>query len=164
MCHSLVLHAYDNAGETLSQTAKVDASGLVSFTNLPTDRGYFYEPEITLNGARLFGRTAQFTNTQKINSTLSVFPVTTDANAISISELHFFVNDMNESTMTLVEFYIFDNNSTSAYISSPGQSLKISLPAEATNLRFDGPGIGERFMRDGNMLIDKDATPPGAKG
>lgn len=160
---NVILHAYENTGEALSRTAKVDTSGYVTFTNLPTERGYFYEPEITLSGARFFGRTAQFTNTQKITSLIPVFSVTNDANVISISELHYFVNDMSESTMTLVEFYVFDNSSTSAYISAPRQSIKISLPPEATNLRFDGPGIGERFIRDGNALIDMDATPPGAK-
>jgi hypothetical protein len=158
---SVVLHAYDETSEVFSRTLKPDINGLVKFSGLPVKQGYFYEPEVIYNGARFFASPLQITNTQQLTRTFAVYDVANDAAAISISDFHYFVQDVEEGRISIVEVYTFDNKSDKAYIEKPLRSIKISVPPDATNIRFDGPGIGARFIREGNVLIDMDAVLPG---
>jgi mono/diheme cytochrome c family protein len=164
----VTLRAYDTQGEVFSRTATLDARGVVTFTQLPRSDGYFYQPDILYNGAKFFAQPRQISGTAVQTGTLPVYEVTTDASAITISEYHYFVQQVGEGVASVVEFYIFDNNSDRAYVdkSSPGgqlRSLKITVPEDASNIRFDGPGIGARFSQDGTTLYDSDAVPPGQR-
>jgi mono/diheme cytochrome c family protein len=163
----VTLHAYDTTGEVFSRTAQVNQTGVATFAQLPHEDGYFYQAEITYNGAKFYAAPQQFSHTLALSATLPVFEVTTDPGVISISEYHYFVQDYNEGTLTVVEFTLYDNNSDRAYIDKTSsaelyRSLKVTLPPDAMNVRFDGPGLGARFTRDGNVLYDSDAVTPGA--
>lgn len=164
----MTLHTYDANGEVFSRTATVDAVGAVTFTELPDIQNYFYQADIAYKGAMFYAPPAQFSHTVEMSVSLPVYEVTTDPGVISISEFHYFVQDMGEGGMNIVEFYIFENSSDRAYIDTPGpdgkhRSLKVTLPADATNLKFDGPGLGTRFTRDGTVIYDSDAVPPGTR-
>ena len=162
----VTLHAYDTTGEVFSRTATLDQQGIVTFTNLrPTD-AYFYQADVIYNGAKFYGAPQQFSGTQTLTATMPVYEVTTDPGVVKISQYHYFVQAAADGVLTIVEFYVFDNTSDRAYIDKPGpggqlRTVKVSLPSEATNLRFDGPGLGDRFSMDGNTLYDSDAMPPG---
>jgi cytochrome c553 len=162
----VTLHAYDTAGEVFSRTAALDSHGLVTFTHLQSTDTYFYQADLLYNGAKFYATPQQFSGTQTLSATLPVYEVTTDPGVIKVSQFHYFVQSATDGFITVVEFYIFDNVSDRAYIDQPGpggqlRSEKVTVPADATNLRFDGPGIGDRFSREGNTLYDSDAVPPG---
>jgi mono/diheme cytochrome c family protein len=162
----VTLHVYDTVGEVLSRTSSLDAQGVVTFSQLQTTGAYFYQADLIYNGAKFYASPQQFSGTLALSSTLPVYEVTTDPGVIKVSQFHYFVQSATDGTITVVEFYIFDNSSERAFIDQAGadgqlRTLKVSIPAEATNLRFDGPGIGDRFSRDGDMLYDSDAVPPG---
>ncbi|MCS7060160.1 MAG: cytochrome c [Anaerolineae bacterium] len=164
----VTLRVYNSEGEVFSRTERLDDRGVVTFTDLAVQSDYFYQPEIIYQGARFFAAPVQFTATRVLTDILPVYDVTTDTNAVTISELHIFVQDVRDGFITLVEFYLFDNLSDRAYVSQPGaagqtRSVKISVPKEALNLRFDGPGIGARFVREGDILYDMDAVGPGLR-
>ncbi len=164
----VTLRVYGPDSEVLSRTASLDAAGMVVFSDLPVQPDYFYQPEVIYEGAKFFAAPAQFTDTRAITGVLPVYEVTTDPSVIRISELHFFVQSVRDGFITMVEFYLFDNTSERAYISQAGdaqqtRSVRVSLPAEATNLRFDGPGLGERFVRVGDDIYDMDAVGPGVR-
>ncbi len=166
----VTLRVYDTSGEVLSRTATLDDAGFVSFDNLPTRPDYFYQAELDYGGGRFYAAPAQFpvTGTQLISDILPVFETTTDAGAISISEMHVFLQDMNEDTVTIVEYYLFDNASDRAYIGDEGpegrrRTLRISVPEDARNLRFDGLGLGRRFFQDGDVIYDSDIVVPGQR-
>ena len=164
----VTLRVYGPDSEVLSRTASLDDAGVVVFADLPVKPDYFYQPEVIYQGAKFFAAPAQFTETRAITGVLPVYEVTTDPSVIRISELHFFVQSVRDGFITMVEFYLFDNTSDRAYISQAGatgqtRSVRVSLPAEATNLRFDGPGLGERFVRVGNDIYDMDAVGPGVR-
>lgn len=164
----VTLRVYGPDSEVLSRTATLDDAGVVVFPGLPAQPDYFYQPELIYHGAKFFAAPAQFTDTRAITGVLPVYEVTTDPSVIRISELHFFVQSVRDGFITMVEFYLFDNTSDRAYISQAGdsqqtRSVQISLPPEAINLRFDGPGLGERFVRVGNLIYDMDAVGPGVR-
>jgi mono/diheme cytochrome c family protein len=162
----VTLHAYDTAGEVFSRTARLDSRGMVTFTHLQSTDAYFYQADLLYNGAKFYASPQQFSGTQTLSTTLPVYEVTTDPSVIKVSQYHYFVQSATDGFISVVEFYIFDNVSDRAYIDQPGpggqlRTEKVTLPADAINLRFDGPGIGDRFSREANTLYDSDAVPPG---
>jgi mono/diheme cytochrome c family protein len=164
----VILHTYDTTGEVFSRTAPLDVTGVVTFTALSDDPNLFYQADVTYSGARFYAPPAQFSGTLELTDTIPVFEVTTDPGVITTSEFHYFVQDVGEGTLNIVEFYIYENSSDRAYIDKPGpdgtlRSLKVNLPADATKLRFDGPGLGSRFFQDGLTIYDSDAVPPGKR-
>ncbi len=166
----VILHTYDTTGEVLSRTVLLDANGVATFTALPVDPNLFYQATVTYSGARFYAPPAQFSGTLELSGTLPVYEVTTDPSVISVSEYHYFVQAVGEGSVNVIEFYIFENSSAKAYIDKPAldgtlRSVKVSLPADATNLKFDGPGLGERFSlgEDGQTIYDSDAVPPGQR-
>ena len=160
---AVTLRAYDSRSEVFSRTARLNASGLAVFDDLPRRADVFYEPEITYGGARFFGAPAQLTATLALTQPLRVFDVTSDAGAISISEWHSFVQGFGEGTISMAELFVFDNASDKAFTGADGRSVKISLPPDATNVRFEGAGLGARFVRDGDLVGDLDAVLPGVR-
>lgn len=164
----VTLRVYGPDSEVFSRTAALDDAGVVVFADLPVQPDYFYQPEVIYEGAKFFAAPAQFTETRAITAALPVYEVTTDPSVIRISELHFFVQSVRDGFITMVEFYLFDNLGDRAYISQAGdagqtRSVRVSLPPDAINLRFDGPGLGERFVRVGDVLYDMDAVGPGLR-
>lgn len=166
----VTLRVYDTAGEVMSRTAMLDAAGLVSFTELPVRPDYFYQAELDYGGGRFYGAPAQFpiTGTRSISDILPVFETTTQSNTLTISELHMFVQNVGEGTVTMVEFYLFDNAGDRAFVGEEGpegrrRTLKISVPKDAQNLRFDGLGLGKRFFQEGDVIYDSDVVVPGQR-
>ncbi|MDW8351644.1 MAG: c-type cytochrome [Anaerolineae bacterium] len=166
----VTLRVYDASGEVLSRTAALDDAGFVSFGNLPVRANYFYQAELDYGGGRFYAAPMQFpaTGTRLISDILPVFETTTDASAIRINEWHIFVQDLNEDTATIVEYYLFDNVGSLAYIGEQGpnnrrRTLRISAPQDAQNLRFDGLGLGSRFFQDGDVIYDSDVVVPGLR-
>ncbi len=162
----VTLRVLDRNGEVLSRTAQIDSAGVVTFTELPTRQDYFFQAEMEYNGGRFYGSPIQFplTVTAPISDLLPVYETTTDASQISIGEMHFFVQSVNEGTATIVEFYQFDNASDKAFVGDgkTRRTLKLSAPKDAQNLRFDGLGFGKRFEQDGDVIWDTDVAVPGA--
>lgn len=163
----VTLRVYDNAGEVFSRTVNLDNNAKAVVGNLPQQEAYFYQVDTVYQGARFYSTPQQFSSTLSISSTLPIFEVTGDASAISISEYHFYLQSVSENSISIVELYVFNNDSDKAYIDTASseqfRSLAVQVPEEAMNLRFDGPGIGARFMRDGDMIYDLDAVPPGER-
>jgi hypothetical protein len=162
-----VLRVYDQTAEVLTRTAVVDAAGTATFSELPRRDDYFFQAELDYENGRFYGPPMQFISpTTTISDALRVFETTTDPKDITISEMHFFVQDISEGTATIVEFYIFNNAADRAFIGEEANegrrhTLKLSAPANAQNLRFDGLGLGRRFFQEGDVIFDTDVVVPG---
>lgn len=159
---SVTLHGYDRTSEVYSRTVPITTTGAVAFEGVPRRADVFYEPEVIYSGGRFYGAAIQLTNTVAATLPLQVFDVTSDPAVVSISEWHTFVQGFAEGTMSISEIMVFDNASDKAFSDSSGRSLKFALPADATNLQFEGPGLGSRFIREGETFFDLDALLPGA--
>ncbi|MCS7088295.1 MAG: cytochrome c [Thermoflexales bacterium] len=167
---TVVLRAYDTRGEVFTRTAQLDVSGWVTFTALPRRSDYFYQAELDYAKGRFYAPPLQFstaaTATTVLSDMLPIFETTEDESNIRIAEMHFFVQEVRPRQLTVVEIYQFDNLSDRAYIGKPSadgrrRTLRLSKPAGAQNLRFDGLGLGQRFFEDGDVIFDTDAVVPG---
>ena len=165
----VTVRAYDQAGETFSRTLPTDATGVVTFTQLPRRADYFYQSEVLVDKVKFFAPPLQFvvTGTTVLDERVHIFPITNDANVISIPEYYYFVQDIREGELSIAEVFNFDNRSNLAYIDKdfPGgpRSLRIDLPDDAQNLRFDPPQLATRFTVSGTSVYYNDIVEPGAR-
>ncbi len=159
----ITLRTLDENGEVFSRTASIDANGVARFRDLPQRSNYFFQAEVDYSGGRFYSEPAQiFTSTAVVSSVLPVYETTTDASGIRINNVLVAVQDVREGEITMVEIYSFDHTGDRAYVGTNGRTLRVSAPQGAKNLRFDGLGLGKRFVQDGALIYDTDVTPPGA--
>lgn len=165
----VILRAYIGPGLAFSRTAIADAQGVAVFAGLAARDFIFYQAEANYRGARFFSEPQQITQTAPsalIN--LPIFEVTSDPAVLSISGYQFIVDGAAEGTLSVLEAYSFQNSGDRAYVAADTtaeapRSVAIPYPTEGQNLRFEGAGMGERFVREGDVLRDMDAVLPGAQ-
>ena len=158
----VTLRALDANGEVFSRTAPVDAANIVTFTSLPQRSDYFYQAELEYAGGRFFGAPTQMlTTTSLVTDVIPYYETTSDPAGIRINNVLFAVQNLTEGELTMVEIYEFDYTGTRAYIGEKGRTLKLTVPASAKNVRFDGLGLGKRFFQEGDVIYDTDVVGPG---
>jgi len=85
---------------------------------------------------------------------------------ILIAQLHIFMSRVGDRVQ-VVEYYLVSNAGDQTYEgtqdSETGKriTLTFSLPDGAEALRFDGPGLGERFVEVEGGFADTEPIPPG---
>ncbi len=162
----VILHAYIGTGEAFTRTVLTDGQGVAEFRGLAARDFVFYQAETNYRGARFFSEPQQITRTAQTGIVnLPIFEVTTDPSVISLAGYQFVVEDLGEGSLSVVEAYAFQNSSSRAYMDARStadapRSVAVAYPAGAQKLRFDGAGIGERFLREGDLLRDLDAVLP----
>ncbi len=158
----VLLRALDRNGEVFSRTAALDSGGVVTFANLPQRDDFFYQAEFDYQGGRFYGSPAQLTpSVAVVSDVLAYYETTTDPATLGIDSLLIAVQDMSEGEITVVEVYEFAQNSDRAFVGNNGRTLRITTPADATNVRFDGLGLGRRFIQDGETIYDTEVVVPG---
>ncbi|MGQ9554614.1 MAG: hypothetical protein ACUVWR_10920 [Anaerolineae bacterium] len=91
---------------------------------------------------------------------------TDDPSAIAVTQLHIFFIRAGDS-LQVAENYIISNDGNSTYVGKPepggdkNVTLSFTLPTGASNLRFEGPGLGERFLQRPDGFVDTQPVPPG---
>ena len=70
------------------------------------------------------------------------------------------------NTVRVAEYHVLSNTGTETYLGTEvdggvRRTLGFQLPEGATNLRFDGPGLGERFVEEPGGFFDTEPIPPG---
>ena len=164
----ITLRAYDTSGEVFSRTQPLAASRVTSFANLPRRADYFYQPEIVVDGVKFYGAAQQFvpTTTLVLTGVVPVFATTNEPSAISVPEMYYFVQDVTEGSLSVVEVYFFSNTGEAFVQKLPNgqtRSLHLTVPANARNVRFDPPQIVNRFTISGTDLYYNDVVEPGER-
>jgi len=103
---------------------------------------------------------------QEIVLPVAIYETTDDLSDIQITQAHLFVTVAGDRVQ-VGEYRLVGNtgNRTFVGVEDPetGQrtTLHVTLPAEAEALQFDGPGLGERFVEEGDGFADTEPIPPG---
>lgn len=89
------------------------------------------------------------------------------ANGVVISQAHYFIASSDGASLRVAEFYLIGNTGDHVYeglanADGPRMTLTFTLPESARNLRFDGPGLGERYVGDSTRFADTRPIPSGA--
>jgi hypothetical protein len=89
-----------------------------------------------------------------------------EAAGIQIDQAHIFIAPSGDS-LQIAEYYLIGNSGTSDYVGTLDEGREVpttiafELPADATNVAFDGAGLGERFVGDEHRFADTLPVPPG---
>ncbi|MDY7077718.1 MAG: hypothetical protein SXV54_12425 [Chloroflexota bacterium] len=106
---------------------------------------------------------------QQIALPVTVYETTDESSAIQIGQVHIFVSVV-EGNLQIGEYYLVGNTGNRTYVGEVDPdadrrvTLSLTLPEGAEGLRFDGPGLGERYLRRGGAggFADTEPVVPGS--
>ncbi|MFQ5578508.1 MAG: c-type cytochrome, partial [Anaerolineae bacterium] len=165
---ALTLYALSPGGDPLQTfTAVSDADGAFSFNNLNRDHSLSYALEGAYLDISYFsaGPVVFVPGEREATLNLSVFETTPDPSAVYQSNLHRIMS-FGAGWMSIADVYIFGNRGDRSFVGQPGEdglpeTVKIALPAEATNISFRNNTV--RQIEDGSgTYLDSQPIPPGA--
>ena len=167
---AVILTIYLNGGETGNSSAKTGADGKFVFSGLSTASGNSYDVKLKYQEADYTSKRLSLADNETTKSTtLTVYDSTGSDSAISITAAHTIVY-LVDGNLEIVEYLVFTNASDRSYIGSGEitatggkRTLKLPLPAEATELQYGGDLITGRVLPDANGLVDTTAVLPGDK-
>ena len=159
---SITLHSFD--GQTLmgTFTTTADAQGGFQFAAVPFTPGRQFLATTSYQGVTYASQVGVFdaASGSLTSPCLSMMPRPTPA-ALSVDQVHMFLEFNSPNTLTVGQLFIFSNNGDRAYDSSPDHPLNFSLPPGATNLNVQNAQQGQSLLphRHGFSLVW--SVPPG---
>ena len=165
---ALMLHAWDESGETVMLDGQADASGAFRFEDVPMQDGWVFAAMLSHRDVTFFSETGEvMPETKEIALPLIVYETTPDASAVRISQMHVFL-DFVPGKLTVGEIYVLSNTGDRAVVGGlplPAKrgktaTLQFTLPAEANEVRFEGEDTA-RFVITPEGFADTGAVLPG---
>jgi len=106
---ALMLHAWDEQGETVMLDGKADSSGAFRFENVPMQDGWVFAAMLSYHDVTFFSGTAEVQpEIKELALPLIVYETTSDASAVRISQMHVFL-DFVSGKLTVGEIYVLSN-------------------------------------------------------
>ena len=93
--------------------------------------------------------------------TLPIYESTSDPAAVSIAQMHMFLEFQSATEVTIGELFIFSNNSDRTFAASGADLLQFNLPAEATDLNVQNAVLDQDFFRNADGFGALWQIPPG---
>ncbi len=161
----VTLHGFQNNSEIANLIARTDSAGNFTFENLPTEHSILY----MLEGAYedivyVSDQPAIFTpDSNETSLDLKVYEPTTDADAISITQLHYLLSFTPEA-VNAVQIYVVGNESNQTYVGQDGQTFPFAIPDGATGVRFENDFDGTRYVQTDEGYADTEPIVPGPEG
>ncbi len=163
----VTLHIFTGMEEAEVYTTTLSAEGTFAFEDLELEgdetlvaRTVYQDVAYTSDFATLEA------GQQEISLPITVYETTEEPDAVSITQLHIFVNRMEERVQIGV-YSLVSNSGDRAYVGQvdPGlderTTLAFTLPENTESLRFDGAGLGQRFLEQGQGFADTRPILPG---
>lgn len=164
---TVTLNTFENFNAMQASTVATDASGVYTFTQLPTGAEYVYIVT-TSYGDKSFGtNTLTFPDgASTLDAPLQVFDASATPGTIRVALAQWFI-DQHQGALLVGELYRITHDSTTVYTGSeevaPGKNavLRLNLPAGATSVVLDGGDIGDRFFLTADGVVDTQPLLPG---
>jgi len=139
----ITLKTYLNNTEVDSTTTETDSEGRFVFDGLSTESGYSYEVTLVFQQAEYYSEWLSFDVGEATKSVeVTVYDSTTSDEAIKVAMAHTIIY-VGQDSLKVMEYLLFVNETDRTYIGSEeaataekGETLKFSLPKEATNLQY----------------------------
>ncbi len=155
------------AGEwTAIYTTTLAADGAFRFTDFSSEDSSDFVTHILYQGVDYYSSPTKLAGEGELVADLAIYEPTTDASFVTIDQVHYFIVPIGES-VRIAEYYLLGNTGDHTYVGVENAdgartTLTFTPPEGATNLSFDGPGLGERFVGDIVRFEDTRAIPPGS--
>ncbi|MDF1516208.1 MAG: hypothetical protein P1S60_20530, partial [Anaerolineae bacterium] len=160
----VTLQFFSDGDWTSIYTSTVKVDGTFVFGDLDALIGQDFVTRVEYEGVEYFSTPAVLEDSVDVE--LFIYDSTDDPSEIRIDQAHFFIVPI-ENTLQIAEYYLLGNGGVKTYSgrsnSDSGTRVTTSfpLPEGAANLKFDGPGLGERYIGDAFAFSDTRPVPPG---
>ncbi|MBN1887688.1 MAG: hypothetical protein JW850_06845 [Thermoflexales bacterium] len=145
----------------LTRTAVTDEAGRAHFGSVPAVSGTLYAAAVDYGAVSYFSRLQQGNPDQAaLTLPVTVYESTSDPALIRLDRLHLILA-VQAGSLQVSEVWAVSNASDRVYLDGDGASLRVQLPAGATNLEFQGGEWGERYLPVEGGFVDTEAVRPG---
>lgn len=139
----ITLKAYLNDAEVSAAITRTDSDGYFVFGNLSAEPGYTYQATLTFQGVEYNSEWLSFEDGEATKfAEVVVYDSTTDAEAIKAAMAHTIIY-VGQGSLQMKDYFLFVNETDRAYVGikknpadEKGETLKFSLPREATELQL----------------------------
>ena len=162
----VTLHIFSGMEETGRYTTTLAADGSFRFDDLATEAGEDFVARVVYQDVAYFSDPGTPEPGQaELSLPITIYETTEDPVAVLVTQLHIFVS-VTRDRLQIGEHYLVSNEGDRTYVGVEDQetgrraTLTFTLPEGAEELRFDGPGLGERFMERGRGFTDTEPILP----
>jgi hypothetical protein len=155
------LQSGDVPSVILTRTAVADGAGQAHFGNVQAVSGSVYAAAVDYGAVSYVSDPQQVAPGQaSLTLPVTVYESTSDPGVIRLDRLHLIL-DVQAGSLLVNEVWIVSNASDRVYLDGDGVSLRVQLPADATNLEFQGSEWGWRYLPVAGGFVDTEAVHPG---
>ena len=140
----VVLHQKVKGKESERGRTRTDKTGFFAFKDVNPIKEAIYYTSTEYKGLRYYSNGSHFHKKAPLTMDLVVYETTENDKQIRVKMHHIFF-ELDESTLNVQELMIVENQGNTVYIGSQNlksgkrETLKISLPKEATNIQYMEP-------------------------
>jgi hypothetical protein len=167
----VTLQFYSQGEWVAIYTTTLSVGGTFRFTDFATDVGSDFVTHIVYQDVDYYSSPTKLTDETDVVADIAIYEPTTDPSRVVIDQMHYFIvpsgDSVRDATVRIAEYYLIGNTGDRTYIgaeNADGMRTTITFipPVGASDLYFDGPGLGERFVGDITRFEDTRPIPPGA--
>lgn len=163
----VTLHVFSGVEETERYTTTLAADGSFRFDGLAMEAGEAFVARIIYQDVIYFSDPgAPEPGQAEPSLPITIYETTEDPIAILVTQLHILVS-VTRDRLRIGEHYLISNEGDRTCVGAEDPetgrraTLTFTLPEGAEELRFDGPGLGERFLERGRGFAGTEPILPG---
>jgi hypothetical protein len=161
----VTLEVQPGDGATRTYTATAAGDGSFRFEQLELKDGDLVQAYVTYQDMTY--RSDQATADQAdVELTVPIYEWTDEPAGVEITQLHVFIVP-GETRPQVLEYYLLSNAGDRTYVGKENAetgrrvTMVVPLPDGADNLRVEGSGGAERFLEQGDGMLDTEPVRPG---
>ena len=158
----VILHSFDGQALLGTFTTTVGADGGFQFAAVPFTPSRQFIATAIYKGVTYASRVGTFDASHAaLAVSLPIYETTTDTAALSVDQVHLFLEFNSPDKVTVGQLFIFSNNGDRAYASAKDHPLSFSLPPGANSLNVQDAQQDQTYFStaDGFTLVW--SVPPG---
>jgi 5-hydroxyisourate hydrolase-like protein (transthyretin family) len=134
----LEVRLYDltEEGQRFRTSTTTDEQGRFRFAGLLADDEHSYRFQLEYEGIMYSAESASLQGEAVLPVVITIYETTRGDQAIVLSRHHITI-DFSADALLIKEMFAFNNLADTVYTGQEGSTLRFSLPADATDLRFD---------------------------
>jgi hypothetical protein len=163
----VVLHVFSGVEEAGTYTTTVATDGSFRFNGLASEQGQSFVVRVLYQDVTYASDLGAFeAEQQELSLPVTIYETTEDPAAVLVTQLHLFLTGAGDR-LRVGEYYLVSNTGDRTYVGFEGSetgrraTLTFTVPEEAEELSFDGPGLDERYLERETGFADTEPVPPG---
>ena len=163
----VTLHVFTGLEEAAVHEVTLADGGVFCFDSLPLKGGENLVARLVYQDVAYVSDVVRVDpGRQSFSLPITIYETTEDVTSLLITEVHILLSRVNHH-LQVGEYYLVSNPGDRTCVGGQDPetgeraTLNFTLPDGAENLRFDGPGLGDRFLERTEGFADTRPVPPG---